>query len=313
MKIYTNIETFHSIESPIVTTGTFDGVHLGHLQIIKKLNQIAEKEKGETVLLTFFPHPRMVLFPDDHSLELLTTQAEKIELLEKAGIDHLIIFPFTKDFSRMKSTEFVRDVLVNKIGVKKLVIGYDHQFGRNREGSLEQLSELGPLYGFDVEEIPAQVIDDANISSTKIRNCLLKGDIEKANKYLGYNFSISGMVTEGNKLGRELGYPTANINLVDNHKIIPGNGVYAVKVFHGNEEYVGMLNVGVRPTVNSEEETREKVIEVNIFEFNKEIYNELIGIEFYNKIRNEIKFDGLDALKEQLSLDRIQTMSILSK
>jgi len=312
VKIYTNIDSFPNVENPIVTTGTFDGVHQGHLEIIKRLKQVAKKEKGETVLLTFYPHPRMVLFPDDHSLELINTQVEKARLLENAGIDHLIIYPFTKEFSRMTSVEFVRDVLVNKVGVKKLVIGYDHQFGRNREGSFGQLSDLASIYDFEVEEIPAQVIDKANVSSTKVRKCLHQGDIEKATKYLGYEFCISGMVTEGNKLGRELGYPTANISLEEKHKIIPGNGVYAVKVHYKENRYIGMLNIGIRPTVEKQGRISKSTIEVNIFDFNEEIYNEKIVVEFHKKIRNEIKFDDLESLKEQLSLDKIQTLSLLS-
>ena len=234
MKVYHNIEAFNIEKSSVITIGTFDGVHNGHQVIISQLKNAARKINGESVVLTFFPHPRMVLYPDDHELRLINTIDERINLLEKAGIDHLIIHPFSKDFSQLGSTEFVRDILVNKLKVNTLIIGYDHHFGRHREGSYKHLQELAPLYNFVVEEIPAQSIQKVNISSTKIRTSLLNGEIQAANKFLGYPYFINGKVIEGNKMGREIGFPTANIKVDEWYKLIPAKGVYAVKVFVEN-------------------------------------------------------------------------------
>lgn len=314
MKVYTDIKEFEnarlsekSIKNPIVTTGTFDGVHLGHQKIINRLQEIAKIENGETVLLTFYPHPRMVLFPDDNELKLLNTQKEKIRLLEQYGIQHLIIYPFTKDFSRLTSVEFVRNILVNSIGTKKLVIGYNHHFGRNREGSFEHLKEYSSLYGFEVEEIHAKDIDSIEISSTKIRNALQQGDVSTAHSYLGHFYEINGTVIEGNKLGRTIGYPTANIQINDKYKLIPGDGIYAVKVKHNGKEYGGMLSIGNNPTIKD----KGRSIEVNIFNFDKEIYSEEISIYFVKRLRNEIKFDGLEGLTAQLALDKINSLEAL--
>jgi riboflavin kinase/FMN adenylyltransferase len=309
VKVYTNIDDFIGIKNPIVTTGTFDGVHVGHQKIIARLKALAEEVDGETVLLTFYPHPRMVLFPEDNELQLINTQAEKIELLEQYGIDHLIIYPFTKEFSRLSSVEFVRNILVNTIKTKRLVIGYNHHFGRNREGSFEHLKEYGPLYGFDVEEIPAKDIDSIEISSTKIRTALLAGDVTTANTYLGHEFSICGKVVGGKQLGRTIGYPTANIQLQDKYKIIPADGVYAVKVRHNGQLYGGMLNIGDNPTI----EGKGRSIEVNIFNFNMDIYNQDATIYFIERLRDEVKFNGLDELTKQLALDKINSERILNK
>lgn len=308
MKVYTNIDDFIGIKNPIVTTGTFDGVHVGHQKIIARLKALAKEVDGETVLLTFYPHPRMVLFPEDNELQLINTQAEKIERLEQYGIDHLIIYPFTKEFSRLSSVEFVRNILVNTIKTKRLVIGYNHHFGRNREGSFEHLKEYGPLYGFDVEEIPAKDIDSIEISSTKIRTALLAGDVTTANTYLGHEFSICGKVVGGKQLGRTIGYPTANIQLQDKYKIIPADGVYAVKVRHNGQLYGGMLNIGNNPTI----EGKGRSIEVNIFNFNLDIYNQDATIYFIERLRDEVKFNGLDELTKQLALDKINSERILS-
>jgi riboflavin kinase/FMN adenylyltransferase len=306
MKVYTNIEDFKNVKNPVVTTGTFDGVHLGHQKIISRLQEVTKKYSGETVLLTFYPHPRMVLFPDDNELKLLNTQQEKIELLKKYGIDHLIIYPFTKEFSRMTSVEFVRDILVNRIGTKRLVIGYNHHFGRNREGSFEHLKEYGTLYGFEVEEIPAKDIDHIEISSTKIREALQTGDIKTASTFLGYNYSITGKVVDGKKLGKTIGYPTANIFVEDKYKLIPADGVYAVNVKHKGVMYGGMLNIGNNPTVNG----KMKTIEVNIFDFNKEIYGDEATIYFLARLRDEVKFNGLEELKAQLVKDKDNALRI---
>jgi len=324
VKIYKSTEEFKNVENPVVTTGTFDGVHLGHRTILNRLKEIAARNKGETVLLTFFPHPRMVLYPDDNDLKLLNTQNEKIKLLENAGIDHFIIIPFTKEFSRLTAVEFVRDILVNKIGVKKLVIGYNHHFGRNREGTLEQLKEYAPAYGFEIEEIPAQEVDNVNISSTKIRDALLDGDIQTANLYLGYDYFLSGNVIKGRQVGQTLGFPTANIEVEETYKLIPADGVYAVKVEldreihkglpHKEERlYRGMLNIGVRPTLHKEGDgERKKSIEINIFDFDDDIYDQRLTVYFKARIRDEKKFDDLEALKKQLLIDKEKSIRLLA-
>jgi riboflavin kinase/FMN adenylyltransferase len=232
---------------------------------------------------------------------MLNTLDEKIDLLENAGIDNLIIHPFTKEFSRTSSVEFVRDILVNKIGTKKLVIGYDHHFGRNREGSFEHLKEFGPVYGFDVEEISALDIDEVNVSSTKIRKALEEGDVQAANTFLSYSYPLTGKVIRGEKLGRSIGYPTANIDIEESIKLIPANGVYAVKVKVEGKQFSGMLNIGVRPTVS---QSQEKSVEVNIFDFDRDIYDEEITVEFIQRIRDEKKFDSSEELAGQLKRDK---------
>ncbi len=307
MKVYTNIEDFKGVKNPVVTTGMFDGVHLGHQKIISRLKEVAQEQNGETVILTFYPHPRMVLFPEDNELELLNTQKEKIELLEKYGIDHLIIYPFTKEFSRLTSVEFVRNILVNKIKTKRLVIGYNHHFGRNREGSFEHLKEYGPLYGFEVEEIPAQDIDHIEISSTKTRKALKSGDVKTANTFLGHFYSISGKVVEGLKLGRTIGYPTANIIVNDKYKLIPGDGIYAVKIKYEGTTFDGMLSIGNNPTVKG----KGRSIEVNIFNFDATIYDKELTIYFIERLRDEMKFNNLEELKDQLVKDEEDSRRIL--
>lgn len=309
MKVHQGTKYFNLKNKTIVLTpGTFDGVHIGHQKIISRVKELADKFNGESVLLTFNPHPRHVLFPDDNKPKFITTIDEKIEQLEKHGVDHLIIYPFTKEFSRFTATQYVRDLLVNEIGVNKLVIGYDHQFGKNREGNFESLMELSHLYGFEVEEIPAQDIDDVKVSSTKIRNALAAGEINVANDYLGYNFSFSGLVVKGKQLGRAIGFPTANIQVQNKYKILPGKGAYAVFVYINGNKKDGMLNVGNNPTTDNSNEIK---LEVNIFNFADDLYEKEIRIEIISKIRNEIKFDSLDNLKEQLRLDKIKTLNIL--
>lgn len=309
MQVHFDINTLPAIKNAIVSQGTFDGVHLAHKKIIERLQQIASIKDGETVLITFEPHPRMVLFPDDHGLQLLSTLNEKIHLLEKAGIDHLIILPFTKEFSRQTSEQFIRTILVNKIKTNTLVIGYDHRFGKNREGSFEHLKESSSLYGFEVEEIPEQDIDEIAVSSTKIRNALLNNDIQTAQKYLGNSYSLEGKVVKGKQLGRTIGYPTANIEVENSFKLIPQDGVYAVWVWYNKARFGGMLNIGNNPTVAG----KGRSIEVNIFDFEKEIYTEMLKIEFVSKLRNEEKFNGLNALKAQLHLDKQNALAILNK
>ncbi len=308
MKVYTNIEDFKNVRNPVVTTGTFDGVHVGHQKIISRIKDVAKNENGETVLLTFYPHPRMVLFPDDNELKLINTQEEKIKLLEHYGVDHLIIYPFTKEFSRLTSVEFVRNILVNKIQTKRLIIGYNHHFGRNREGSFDHLKEYGPLYGFEVEEITAQDIDSIEISSTKIRNAVQEGDITIANEYLGHAYSLTGKVVAGKQLGRTIGYPTANIYIEDKYKLIPADGVYAVNVEHEGEMYGGMLNIGNNPTVQG----KGRSVEVNIFNFNKDIYGDVATIYFIKRLRDELKFNNLEELKIALKKDKEDSLAILN-
>jgi len=251
----------------------------------------------------------MVLYPDDNELRLLNTINERIEMLEEAGIDHLIVHPFSKEFSRLSSTEFVRDILVNKLNVSTLIIGYDHHFGRNREGSFDHLQELAPLYDFDIEEIPAQEIQQINISSTKVRISLLNGEIHAANQFLGYNYCIKGTVVDGNKMGRTIGFPTANIKIDEWYKLVPAKGVYAVKVKLDGDTFDGMLNIGNRPTLN---ENDNETIEVNIFNFEKDIYNNEIQIEFCERVRDEQKFEELSELKKQLEIDKQKVIQILN-
>ena len=307
MKIYSSIEAFTEVDRPIVTTGTFDGVHFGHRKIIKRLRQLAHESAGETVLLTFSPHPRMVLFPDDHGLSLLNTMEEKKILLEEAGIQHLIIHPFTKEFSRLSSINFVRDILVNQLNTHKLVIGYNHHFGRNREGSFEHLKEFAPVYGFEVEEIPAQLLDDVGVSSTKIRKALSSGAVAQAAEFLGYHYSISAQVVHGNAFGRSLDFPTANLQPNDELKLIPQNGVYAVWVVVQDIRYKGMMNIGVKPTFKNQ----KKTLEVHILGFDQLIYDSEIKVEFVQKVREEIKFENASLLHQQLLFDRDEIDKIL--
>ncbi len=308
MRIFRSIEAFEGTRNAVVTTGTFDGVHVGHRKIISRMREVANKVNGETVLLTFDPHPRMVLFPDDHGLQLLTTLDEKIALLEEAGVDNLIIHPFTREFSRITSIDFVRDILVEKLGTYRLVIGYDHHFGRNREGSFEHLVEFGPLYGFEVEEIPALEVQDVSVSSTKIRKALEEGDVSTATEYLGAHYLLNGFVVEGNKIGRTLGFPTANIRVDNTTKQIPADGVYAVIVVVNGKKLKGMLNIGQRPTVNA---LQSRTIEVHIIDYDGDLYGSSIELQFIQRVRNEQKFNGLDELRTQLEKDKAQTLSML--
>jgi len=308
MKIYHSLDDFTRLKYGVVTSGTFDGVHLGHQKILHRLYEIAKKNNGESVVITFWPHPRMVLHPTDLSLKLLNTFEEKADLLREQNVDHLIRIPFTKEFSQLSSQEFITQVLVNTIGTKKLVIGYDHRFGKNREGSFEQLKLNGPAYGFDVEEIPEQDIDHIAVSSSKIRRALEAGDIDTATHFLGRPYSIVGRVVKGDKLGRVLGFPTANIDLDSHDKLIPTEGIYAVKVVYEKNEYGGMLYIGTRPTVDGS----GRSIEVNIFHFEKEIYGESLRVSFIKLLRMDAKFHDLESLREQLHKDKEAAMIALA-
>ena len=298
MKSVNNISNFSSKEQTFVTIGTFDGVHFGHQKIIERLVFEAKKAKKKSVLLTFFPHPRMVL-QKDASIELINTIDERASLLEKTGLDYLIIHPFSKAFSRTSAFEFVRDILVNQLNISKLIIGYDHHFGKNREGNITQLTEYSHLYDFNVEEIPAQDIDDVSVSSTKIRKALHLGNLKTANNYLGYNFMLCGIVVNGKKLGEKIGYPTANINVKEDYKLIPKTGVYIVKTKIQNKTVFGMMNIGNRPTVNGNHQT----IEVHFFDFNKDLYGKKLTIELIYFLRDEKKFGSIDLLIHQLKKD----------
>lgn len=306
MKIYHNINEFNAVNNAVVTIGTFDGVHLGHRKIIARIKELAEEIGGETVILTFFPHPRMILNPEDESIKLINTINEKAALLEQLGIDNLIITPFSRDFSNQTPEAYIRDVLVNKIGTKKIVIGYDHRFGKDRQGSLDDLLKLAPVYGFEVVEIPEQDIDDVAVSSTRIRTALLDGKIELANTLLGYQFFITGKVVRGDQIGRQIGYPTANIVIEERYKLIPSDGIFAAKIKVNDVLYNGMAYIGSRPTINGV--TRN--IEINIFDFNEEIYNQQVTLYFYNYVRGDIKFTGLDDLKIQLAKDKIDVQTL---
>lgn len=307
MKIYYNIEEFKDVPNPVVTVGTFDGVHIGHQMIIKRMQEIADSICGETVLLTFDPHPRLVIYPDSKNLKFINTTKRKLELLEKAGVQHLIIIKFTREFSKNTSDEFIKNIIVDKIHTKKLIIGYDHHFGRNRLGDFNTLYDLGKKYGFDVERISAQSVNNINISSTKIRKALNEGKVHVANQLLGYEYSITGKVIQGQKIGRKIGFPTANIELDDKYKLITANGVYACRIEWEGKIYKGMGNIGIRPTVNHSNLT----IEVHIFEFNKEIYDECITIYFVDRLRDERKFENLEALRQQLIKDRDSVKELL--
>jgi riboflavin kinase/FMN adenylyltransferase len=309
MKIYHNLDEFQKLSFGVVTSGTFDGVHIGHRRILSRLKEISQQSGGETVVLTFWPHPRVVVSEDSQSLQLLSTIEEKIDLFAQMGIDHLLIIPFTRSFSELSSEEFIRQVLVDKIGTRKLVIGYDHRFGRNREGSFEFLQKNCSSYGFEVEEIPRQDIEDLAISSSRIRGALLTGQIHEANELLGRPYTLSGTVVKGKQLGRTIGFPTANIHPVESYKLVPQNGVYVVRASYNNNVFRGMLNIGLRPTVDG----TTKTIEVNIHDFDREIYGEEVKLELLHYLRAEKKFNGLPELIDQIKIDKQATIDYFSK
>lgn len=308
MRIYKGLEGFQQPSFAVVTSGTFDGVHLGHRKILERIREVAQKHGGETVLITFWPHPRLVLYPDDESLKLLSTFEEKAQLLEEAGIDHLISIPFTKEFSSLSSEEFIRQVLIDKIGTKKLIIGYDHRFGKNREGGFEHLLANAAQYGFDVEEIPRQDIDNIGISSTKIRKALELGNVALANEYLGSQYSLTGKVVAGKQIGRKIGFPTANIEIPFKNKLIPFDGIYAIKASLESKEFKGMLYIGHRPTLNGQ----NRSIEANLFNFDQDIYGKDITIRFIEKIRDDMRFESLEKLTAQLHKDERLAKAILN-
>lgn len=307
MKIYEGLSDIPIIPNPVVTSGTFDGVHLGHQKILKRIREIARDIQGETVLITFWPHPRLVLYPEEHNLRLLSTFEEKTKLLRYFGIDHLITIPFTKEFSLLSSKEFIEKVLVEKIRTQKLVIGYDHRFGKNREGSFEYLQNHHSEFGFDLEEISRQDVDEIGVSSTKIRTALETGNINTATLCLGRPYELNGLVIKGQQIGRSIGFPTANIHIPNDYKLIPKDGVYAVEAVVNGSLFKAMLNIGNRPTVGG----TKKTVEAHLFDFMGDLYDKQITIYFKEFLREERKFDNLDELKNQLALDQKMAKSLL--
>jgi riboflavin kinase/FMN adenylyltransferase len=308
LKVYHSLQEIKQITNPVVTIGTFDGVHEGHRQIINRLNKAKNEMGGESFIFTFHPHPRQVLFPNQTDLKLLTLTNEKLDLLEQAGIDHVLVFPFTKEFSLQSAHSYIKDILVDAIRVKKLVIGYDHHFGNNREGNIETLKKYAVDYDFLVEEIPAHEIDSINVSSSKIRKALESGDIQTANTFLGYNYFISGKVIDGKKLGRTIGYPTANIHIENEAKLIPNIGIYAAITNIGGIMYKGMMSIGYNPTTDTDKKIK---IELHIFNFDKNIYGCNLTLQIKARLRDEEKFDSLDSLKKQLDADKEHALAVL--
>ncbi|MFH6961237.1 bifunctional riboflavin kinase/FAD synthetase [Flavobacterium plurextorum] len=308
MKLFHSINDFHSTKKTILTLGTFDGVHIGHKKILERITQNTENGKYESLVLTFFPHPRMVL-QEKSEIKLLNTIAEKTKLLEATGIENLIIHPFDESFSRLTAEEFVHSILVDQFHIQKIIIGHDHRFGRNRTANIDNLIAYGAEYGFEVEQISAQEIQDVSVSSTKIRKALTDGKMDLANEYLGYDYFLSGKIVKGKQLGRTIGFPTANIEIEEDYKLIPKTGVYAVKALIDQKEVFGMMNIGFNPTVNGQKQT----IEVNLFDFDADIYDKKIEVSLLHFLREEQKFGSIDLLKEQLNQDRINALAFINQ
>jgi len=330
LKIYNHLYEFKKLEHAVVAIGTFDGIHFGHQKIIKQLVEKAKASNGESVILTFFPHPRMIIDPENQDLKMINTIHEKAEILENLGVDHLIITPFTRDFSNQSPEDYIKNTLVDGIGTKHIIVGYDHRFGKDRSGNLTDLKKACLHFDFTVEEIAEQDIHDVAVSSTKIRKALLEGDVSLAADYLGYPFSIFGRVIKGDKIGRTIGFPTANIFVEETYKLIPSDGIYAVTVEMSLESrvvslelttdplktqnsklktYKGMAYIGQRPTING----MTRNIEVNIFDFNQEIYGQHIKMNFLKFLRHDVKFTGLEALTIQLQKDKEDTLNYFSQ
>lgn len=305
MKIEKAID-YSLIKASVVTIGTFDGVHVGHQKIIKKLVKIAKDQKLQAIVLTFFPHPRMVL-QKDANIKMINTIDEKSQQLESHGVDYLVVEEFTKAFSRLTAQEFVSNILVNKLHVKHIIIGYDHHFGRNRTANIDDLRAFGDIYGFEVTEISAQEIDEVAVSSTKIRKALLDGDIQTANTFLGYPFAFSGTIVRGKGLGKQLAFPTANIQIDESYKLIPKNGAYVVSTIYEGATIYGMMNIGVNPTVDGDTQT----IEMHLFDFEKEIYGEVFTVSLLERLRDEQKFESIDHLKTQLFQDKQNALTFI--
>ncbi|MCX2481125.1 bifunctional riboflavin kinase/FAD synthetase [Pedobacter sp. MC2016-15] len=309
MKIYHHLSDFKRLNNAVATIGTFDGVHFGHQKIINRLCELAHKTGGESVILTFFPHPRMIIDPENQDLKMINTIEEKAEILAALGVDHLIITPFTRDFSNLSPSEYIKNILVDTIGIKQIIVGYDHRFGKDRTGGMKDLIAFSGPYGYEVEEIAEQDINDVAVSSTKIRESLLSGQVGLAAEYLGYPFSLYGPVIKGDKIGRTIGFPTANIFIEQPYKLIPSDGIYAVTVDMEDQSYQAMAYIGQRPTING----MTRNIEVNIFNFNREIYGQYIKMNFHEFLRHDVKFTGLEALKLQLQRDQEDTLKYFAK
>ncbi|MEM6768426.1 MAG: bifunctional riboflavin kinase/FAD synthetase [Bacteroidota bacterium] len=308
MKVYRSVEAFEKGNKTFATIGTFDGVHIGHRTILTRIIQLAKSVEGESVLISFYPHPRLVLFPENNPLKLLHTLEEKIATLETLGLNKLLLIPFTKEFSRTPSKAFIRDVLVEGVGIHTIVIGYDHHFGKNRTGGIEELRSFSTAYDYKVEEIPAQSINEANISSTKIRRALESGEVDVANTYLGYPYGFSGVVVHGEKQGRELGYPTANMEVDESTKLIPCDGVYLVRVFIQEQSYYGLMSIGKKPTMGEFERSQE----VFIMEFSGDLYGQKIRVEFIKYLRGEKKFKGVEELITAMDQDKAKALEIIN-
>ncbi len=306
LKIFNSIQSFNATKPTIVTIGTFDGVHLGHQKIVAQITKNAHALNCESLVLTFFPHPRMVL-QQGTEMKQLNTLNEKIALLDNLGIDNLVIHPFDKEFSRLTAEEFVKKVLVDVFNIKKIIIGHDHRFGRNRTATIDDLINFGETYGFEVEQISAEEINEVSISSTKIRNALLEGNTELAANYLGYDYSLTGIIFKGKQLGRTIGYPTANITIEEDYKLIPNNGVYIAKSVLNGKTVFGMMNIGTRPTVDGTKQT----IEINFFDFKQDLYGQKITISLLHRMRSEQKFESIDALKNQLGKDKKTALAFI--
>ncbi len=307
MKLFSSIDDFSSDRKTVLTLGTFDGVHIGHKKIVDRLIQSALDENCESVILTFFPHPRMVL-QSESEIVLLNTIDERAELLQKSGLDSLIIHSFDKAFSRLTAEEFIRDVLVAKLNIHKIIIGYDHRFGRNRTANIDDLIQFGLEYGFKVEQISAQELNDVSVSSTKIRKALTDGDITLANAYLGYAYILTGKVIHGRKLGRTIGYPTANLEIAESYKLVPKDGVYVVQSQLNGKIINGMMSIGSNPTI----ENAVRSIEVNFFDFDQDLYDQTIQVSILHRLRDEEKFDSVDILKNQLAIDKSHSLQFLN-
>lgn len=308
MKEYRSVSAYKNTAPSVVTIGTFDGVHIGHTEILKRLVDTARREGMESVLLTFFPHPRMVL-QKDAGIKLINTIDERKEMMEQTGLDHLVIHPFTLEFSRLTAMEYVRDILVNKLHAKKIIIGYDHRFGRNRTADIHDLIEYGKTYSFEVEELSARELDEVAISSTKIRRALDEGDIDTANRYLGYGFMLSGSVVKGKGMGKPMGFPTANLKIAEDYKLIPKNGVYVVRSEIDGRTVFGLTSIGTNPTVGG----TEKTIETWFLDFEKDLYEQPLRIEFLTRIRDEETFDSVDVLKRAIENDEVFARAYLKR
>lgn len=306
MRVFKGLDNLPPFKNPVLTIGTFDGVHLGHAKIIERLRKKAIEVDGESIIITFDPHPRFVVAPNSTPIELLSTSQEKIKALQALHVDNVVIVPFTKAFSDISAEAYIRDFIVSNFHPHTIIIGYDHHFGKNRQGNYQLLESVKATYGFQLEEIPVQEIEHIAVSSTKIRAALHIGDIKKANELAGKYYTLEGVVIHGEKRGRLIGFPTANVHVGDAYKLIPANGVYAVKAYLKETVYKAMLNIGVRPTISS---SNHRSIEVNIIDFDQDIYDETLRIEFVDKLRDEIKFNGIDELIAQLTIDKQDALS----